>query len=132
MSNCEKGAATCGPCDADGRGITWLIRQGALLSHRLHVVNKNTGSSFNLTGYGVRGYLRHRPFEENTPLAEFEGSVIAPATSGKIRVSLGATVTRRLWDRGYFDVEVYKLDDPDTVYRVYEGAWTVSLEITTG
>lgn len=133
MSGCEKTGAPCGPCGAEGRGVVWKIKQGALLSHRLHVVNALKGTSFDLTGYGVRGYLRHRPFDESYPaLAEFVGEVIAPATSGKVRVKLGATVTRRLWDNGFFDVEVYKLDDPDIVYRVYQGRWVVDLEITTG
>jgi hypothetical protein len=133
MSDCGKTSAPCGPCGGGSGGVVWTIKQGALLSHRLHVINKAKGSSFDLTGYGVRGYLRHRPFDESYPaLAEFVGEVISPATSGKIRVKLGATVTRRLWDRGYFDVEVYKLDDPDIVYRVYQGQWVVDLEITTG
>lgn len=133
MSKCGGGGAPCGPCSASSGGVVWTIRQGALLSHRLHVVNTLTGSSFDLTGFGVRGYLRHRPFDESYPaLAEFVGEVIAPATKGWLRVKLGATVTRRLYDNGFFDVEVYKLNDPDVVYRVYQGRWTVDLEITTG
>lgn len=133
MSTCNKsGEVSCGPCSASSGGVTWKIKQGALFSYKLHVINADKGSSFDLTGYGVRGYLRHRPFESDVPLAEFVGEVITPATKGWIRVKLGATVTRGLWDNGFFDVEVYKLDDPDIVYRVYQGKWTVDLEITTG
>lgn len=128
MSGCKE--LDCGPCGPRGRGKVWPIKQGSLFSHKLHIIDTATGSSFNLTGYGVRGALRYDKIEKGTPLAEMTGEVIAPATSGWIRVRLGATTTRLLLDRGRFDVEIYKLDDPEIVYRVIEGRYEVAHEVT--
>ena len=108
----------------------WVIKQGSLLSYKLHIIDTNTGSSFNLTGFGVRAALRYDKVEKGTPLAEMTGSVISPAISGWIRVRIGATVTRLLLDQGRFDIEIYKLDDPDVVYRVLEGRYRVGHEVT--
>ena len=128
MSGCA-GEVDCGPCGKKGP-LVWIIRQGALFSHRLHIVNSETGASFNLTGYGVRAALRYNPNEKGTPVAELVGEVITPATKGWIRVKLGAQATRNLIDQGRFDVEVYKIDDPDIVYRVLQGRYRVDPEVT--
>jgi hypothetical protein len=130
MSGCDHNQVDCGPCGAQKRVKHWTIKQGSTFSHKLHIVNDQTGSSFDLTGYGVRAALRYDTLEKGTPIAEFVGTVIAPATKGWIRVSLGATVTRLLMDRGRYDVEIYKLDDPDVVYRVKSGRYVVDHEVT--
>ena len=129
MSGCA-GEVDCGPCSSRKGPVTWVIKQGALLSHRLHIVNSETGSSFNLTGYGVRAALRYNPLEKGSPVAELVGTVISPATKGWIRVVLGAQKTRLLMDQGRFDIEIYKLDDIDIVYRVLQGLYRVDPEIT--
>lgn len=130
MSGCGT-EVDCGPCGAGKkRSKVWLIKQGALFSHKLHVVTEETGASVNLTGFGVRAALRRDRTEKGTALAELVGTVIAPAEKGWIRVRLGATKTRLLADRGYFDVEIFKLDDPDVVYRVLQGEFRVDLEVT--
>jgi len=120
----------CGPCGAPRGRRVWQIKQGSLFSHKLHIIDSNTGSSVDLTGFGVRGALRYDKVEKGTPLAEMTGSVIAPATNGWIRVRLGAMTTRLLLDRGRFDVEIYKLDDPEVVYRVIEGRYEIAHEVT--
>ena len=89
-----------------------------------------TGASFDLTGFGVRAALRIDRVEKGTARAELTGTVVTPAEQGWIRVRLGATKTRLLMDRGFFDVEIYKLDDPDVVYRVLQGEYRVDLEVT--
>lgn len=108
----------------------WLIQQGSLFSHKLHIVDTLTGASFNLTGFGVRAALRYDKIEKGSPLAEMTGTVIVPATGGWIRVRLGAMTTRLLLDQGRFDVEIYKLDDPEVVYRIIEGRYRIAHEVT--
>jgi hypothetical protein len=129
VSGCA-GEVDCGPCSGRKGKVTWTIKQGSLLSHKLHVIDTITGSNFNLTGFGVRAALRYNALEKGSAVAELTGAVISPATKGWIRVSLGATATRLLLDHGRFDVEVYKLDDPDIVYRVMQGRYVVDPEIT--
>ena len=127
MSGCE---VDCGPCSGRKGKVTWVIKQGALLRHKLHIIDTLTGSSFNLTGYGVRAALRYNPLEKGSAVATLTGAVVSPATKGWLRVELGATDTRLLLDQGCFDVEIYKLDDPDSVYRVLQGRSRADAEIT--
>ncbi len=130
MTTCSENQS-CEPCGAAKAGKTWLIKQGALFSRLLKIRWKRTGASFNLTGYGVRAYLRRNLFDASEPPLATCTCTIVDAATGQARVRLGATVTRGLYDRGFFDVEVYSLDDPDEVYRVLQGAFTVDLEATT-
>ena len=130
MSSCSHAQPECGPCGAAKRGKIWHIKQGSLFSRKLHVVNDATGASFDLTGFGVRAALRIDRVEKGTARAELKGTVVTPAEQGWIRVRRGATKTRLLMDRGFFDVEIYKLDDPDVVYRVLQGEYRVDLEVT--
>ena len=43
---------------------------------------------------------------------------------------VGSSLARNLIDQGRFDVEVYKIDDPDIVYRVLQGRYRVDPEVT--
>lgn len=129
MSGCEE--VDCGPCGGGPRkSKVWRILQGSLFQRKLHVVNTETGASFDLTGFGVRAALRIDRVEKGSPIVALDGTVVSPAANGWIRVRLGATKTRLLMDQGYFDVEIYKLDDPDVVYRVVQGTYRVDLEVT--
>lgn len=131
MSGCNHSKEVeCGPCGRSRKRATWTIRQGSLFSQKLHIIDTETGVSFNLTGFGARAALRYDKVEKGSPLAELTCTVITPAIGGWIRVRIGATKTRLLLDQGRFDVEIYKLDDPDIVYRVLEGKYVVAHEVT--
>lgn len=123
--------ADCGPCGTGRRGKVWRVLAGSLFSHLLRVKRKKTGGSFDLTGYGARCYFRKNRYNFDEPPYATLTCEVVDATKGQVRVKLGATETRRLVDVGYFDVEVYKLDDFDVAYRVLQGEYVVDLEVTT-
>lgn len=131
MSGCTPEQPDCGPCGGEDKGVTWKIQQGAYFKRRLKIRKLATGGSFNLTGYGVRCYFRRVKFTTAADQTATATCTIIDAATGRVDVTLGASVTRMMWDTGYFDVEVYKIADAEEVYRVHQGAWAVDLEVTT-
>lgn len=131
MSTCSPEQPACGPCGSASKGLTWKIEQGAYFKRRLKIRKKANGGTFNLTGYAVRCYFRRVKFETSENQVATATCTIVDAAAGRVDVVLGASVTRLMWDSGFFDVEVYSLTDTEEVYRVTQGAWAVDLEVTT-
>lgn len=134
MSDCscnETPQPECGTCGPTRRGKVWRVLAGSLFSHLLKVRRRKTGASFNLTGYGVRCFFRKTKYDFAVPAYATAECEIVDAAKGQVRVKLGAPTTRLMVDSGFFDVEVYSLDDPDEVYRVLHGGYVVDLEVTT-
>lgn len=132
MSGCTTDQPECGPCSASATaGVTWKIEAGAYFKRRLKIRKKATGGTFNLTGYAVRCYFRKVKFEYGENQSATATCTIVDAAAGRVDITLGALTTRGMFDSGFFDVEVYSLTDPEEVYRVHQGAWTVDLEVTT-
>jgi hypothetical protein len=134
MSGCgcnETQQPDCGPCGERKKARAWKIQAGAVLKRLLKIRKVSTGGTFNLTGYGVRCYFRKVKYEYGETQAATATCTIVDAAAGRVDIVLGATVTRNMVDTGYWDVEVYKLDDLDEVYRVLQGTYSVDLEVTT-
>lgn len=132
MSGCTTDQPQCGPCGASAaKGRVWKIQAGAYFKRSLKIRKVATGGTFNLTGYGVRCYCRKVKYEYGETQAATATCTIIDAVTGRVDITLGATVTRNMVDTGFWDVEVYKLDDPDEVYRVLQGTYSVDLEVTT-
>lgn len=132
MSGCnETPQPDCGPCGERKKARAWKIQAGAVLKRLLKIRKVSTGGTFNLTGYGVRCYFRKVKYEYGETQAATATCTIVDAAAGRVDIALGATVTRNMVDTGFWDVEVYKLDDLDEVYRVLQGTYSVDLEVTT-
>lgn len=85
------------------------------------------GSAMDLTGYAVRGQIRPT-VASDTVAAEFTGSVLDPATDGKLKVALTEEQTTALDLAQYvYDVEIYATG---YVKRVIQGKVAVSFEVT--
>lgn len=131
MSTCSPEQPDCGPCGERKKGRAWRIQAGAHFKRSLKIRRVATGGSFNLTGYGVRCYFRKVKYDyAETQTATATCTIVDEAT-GRVDIILGATTTRLMVDTGFWDVEVYKLDDLDEVYRVLQGTYSVDLEVTT-
>lgn len=128
---CEAAQPDCGPCGGGEKApLVWKILAGATFNKRLKIRKSHNGGSFDLTGYGVRCWFRKVKFDYAATAVAAVCTII-DAPTGRVDLRLGAMTTRMMVDTGFFDVEVYKLDDTEVVYRVAEGAYKVSLEVTT-
>lgn len=127
---CETPQPDCGTCGTKSRRKLWRILAGATFTRPLKIRKRKTGGSFDLTGYGVRAWFRKVKFDYAANAVQSVCTIIDAAT-GRVDLVLGAMTTRMMCDTGYFDVEVYKLDDPEVVYRVLQGEYRVDLEVTT-
>ena len=88
--------------------------------------SEETDSSLNLTGYS--GCARLKKYESSTPAATFEVSV-TNVQLGKVRVSLGSTMTSGLKPGKYF-YDLLLRSPTGTTTRVVEGVALVKKTIT--
>jgi hypothetical protein len=102
------------------------IDQGADFS--LTFTISDGGSAKNLTDYSVRGDLRRKK-EDDSPAAQFTGSVVTPG-SGIAKVVLANSTTKNLNAGMYFyDIEIFTASDAEVI-RILQGTANVTREIT--
>ena len=105
------------------------ITQGSSFSIRLEIKDSE-GDAENLTGYGVRGYLKNK-YSDTTPLLDLSPT-ISDATGGQIDINVSASVTAALpITQGVFDVEKYLLSDASVVSKIIVGKILINPEVTT-
>jgi hypothetical protein len=105
------------------------ITQGSSFSIRLEIRN-NDGTAEDLTGYGVRGYLKNK-YTDTTPLLDLS-PVISDATGGQVDINVSASVTAALpITQGIYDIEKYLLSDATVVSKIIVGKILINPEVTT-
>jgi len=104
-----------------------VIDQGSDYALQLNI--KESGVAKNLTGYSARAHLR--PTRTSTTLsASFTCTVVAPATSGVVKMELPNSISSAL-SPGlyYYDLEVYTAND-GIVKRLVQGEVNLTQEVT--
>ena len=111
--------------------VELTIDQGAILEFTFRVRGAN-GSPYDLSLFTPRGQLRRLKDRSSQLLAELTVERLAPFSSGRLSVTLGATATRLLTGKGFFDIEIEDTGtpNPDRVYRVLQGEFAVDAEVT--
>tara|TARA_Y100000310_G_C20183384_1_gene579218 strand:- start:24 stop:368 length:345 start_codon:yes stop_codon:yes gene_type:complete len=104
------------------------ITQGDTFSIRLEV-RKPDGSANDLTGYGVRGYLKNK-YSDATPLLDLSPTVYN-AVGGQIDVFVSSATTAALpITEGIYDIEKYLLNDTTVVDKILTGKILIHPEAT--
>ena len=104
------------------------ITQGSSFSIRLEVRDPE-GSPDDLTGYGVRGYLKNK-YADETPLLDLN-PFVSDATEGQIDINVSSSVTATLpITQGVYDIEKYLLSDTTVVDKVLTGKILIHPEAT--
>ena len=108
----------------------FAVYQGSSFSITFSLTDSDDSAS-DLTGYGVRGVVKHR-YGDTSSILSLNPSIVAPATDGKVSVSILASQTTGLAvGQMVYDIEKYLLADTDTVSKVVKGYFNVSPEVTT-
>ena len=104
------------------------LTQGDTFSIRLDI-RKPDGSADDLTGYGVRGYLKNK-YSDTTPLLDLTPTV-HDAAGGKIDITISSALTAALpVTEGVYDVEKYLINDTTKVDKVLAGKIRINPEVT--
>jgi hypothetical protein len=103
-----------------------VIDQGTDFSTTI-TLKDSSGSAYDLTGYSANGHIRkHYSSSTAYPLT---CAISAPASTGKITLSLGRTTTSAMESGRYvYDVEIKSTSN--TVTRLIEGIVTITPEVT--
>jgi hypothetical protein len=108
----------------------FTVHQGAEVNVTLTLTESN-GSATDLTGYAVRGVVKHR-YGDSATLLDLVPSVSAPATSGIISISIPATPISQLpVGQFVYDIEKYPTNNAEAVSKVVKGFFNVHPEATT-
>lgn len=92
-------------------------------------VIKQGGAACDLTGYEVKAQIRERP--DTDVLADFTAVVVAPATDGRVRISLTTTQTAVLPPESKWDLQIVLTAAPTTnTHTMLAGKVTVCPDIT--
>lgn len=103
-----------------------VIDQGTDFSTTI-TIEDSSSSAFDLTGYSANGHIRKH--YSSTTAYPLTCTVASPATSGKITLALGRTVTSAMEAGRYvYDVEITSA--ANTVTRLLEGIVTITPEVT--
>ncbi len=102
-----------------------VIEQGDTFDRLISVIED--GAAKNLTGFTLGGVMKDEI--DGTVLATFSLAIEGPATDGKIRWTLSATLTRALERGGKYDVRINSSSDVAT--RLLQGNAKLAKEITT-
>ena len=103
------------------------IDQGTSFSSVINVSGAD-GLPYNLTGYTVRGQIR-KNYTSSTAVS-FAASVVAPATDGKIQLTLTSTQTAAMKPGRYvFDVEIVETAT-SAISRVVQGQVEINPRVT--
>ncbi len=106
------------------------VHQGSDANVRV-TVTESDGSATDLTGYSVRGVVKHR-YSDTTTLLDLSPTIASPATSGYIDVALTATSTKALpVGQFVYDIEKYPDNNAEAVTKVLKGFFNVYPEATT-
>ncbi len=106
------------------------IHQGSDANVRV-TLTESDGSATDLTGYSVRGIVKHR-YGDTTTLLDLSPTIASPATSGYIDVALTATSTKALpVGQFVYDIEKYPDNNTEAVTKVLKGFFNVYPEATT-
>ena len=104
------------------------ITQGATFSIRIEVKDGNNVAD-NLTGYGVRGYVKNK-YSDTTALLDLSPTVYN-ATSGQIDIDITSTASAALpVTEAVYDVEKYLLSDTSNITKIIKGKMLVNPEVT--
>jgi len=104
------------------------ITQGSSFSIRLEI-RDSAGVAINLTGYGVRGYLKNK-YTDATPLLDLSPT-ISDAAGGQIDINVPADITAALpITQGIYDIEKYLLSDATIVSKIIVGKILINPEVT--
>jgi len=104
------------------------ITQGDTFSIRIEI-RKSDGSADNLTGYGVRGYLKNK-YSDVTALLDLSPTV-HDATAGQIDIDISPALTATLpVTQGVYDIEKYLLNDATVVDKILTGKILINPEVT--
>lgn len=111
-----------------------VIKQGSTFNLSLRWETEATPESpstpVNIDGCKI--YMQFRK-QHSSPIVEMEASTEdgrITVVDGSINIKVPATVTEELRaQKGVYDLEVHYPDSGD-VYRILEGAWTLSPEVT--
>jgi len=108
----------------------FTVHQGAEVNVTLNLTESN-GSASDLTDYAVRGIVKHR-YSDDSALLDLVPTILAPATSGSISISIPSTPTSQLpVGQFVYDIEKYPLNNPEAVSKVLKGFFNVHPETTT-
>lgn len=109
------------------------IKQGSTWEARWQIMQN--GAAADLTGWSVRSQIRDARNKAGNLLYSWD------TTTGNASIIDGSTVSLRLkpvetsawvWqnNKAYYDVELYRNDDPDRVVRFTQGTLKLNLEVT--
>jgi len=116
---------------------TILIEQGAQFEMEL-TLKDETNTAIDLTGFEFQGKVRKQT-DDDTPIAEFDFEIVAPATDGKVLVKIPTAETTAIDIPGIGDgrrnvVEaLYDIKWGPTggqMKRLMEGTALISAEVT--
>ena len=104
------------------------ITQGSSFSIRLEI-RSSEGAAEDLTGYGVRGYVKNK-YSDETPLLDLSPT-ISNAAGGQIDINILPSVTAALpVTEGIYDIEKYLLSDSSEITKVLAGKMRINPEVT--
>lgn len=108
----------------------FTVYQGAEANVTLNLTESN-GSASDLTGYAVRGIVKHR-YSDDSALLDLAPAILNPATDGKISISIPSTPTSQLpVGQFVYDIEKYPTNNTEAVSKVLKGFFNVLPEATT-
>ena len=106
------------------------VHQGSDANVRISLTESDS-SATDLTGYSVRGVVKHR-YSDTTALLDLSPTIVSPATGGHIAVILTATSTKALpVGQFVYDIEKYPDNNTNAVTKVLKGFFNVYPEATT-
>lgn len=109
------------------------IKQGTTWEARWQIIQD--GMPADLTGWSVRSQIRDTKNKLGNLLYSWDSSIGNASILDNSTVSLRLKPTETsLWvwqnNKAYYDVELYREDDPERVHRFTQGTLKLSLEVT--
>ena len=107
----------------------FVVYRGSSFSKTFSLTDSD-GSATNLTGYGVRGVVKHR-YSDTSSILSLSPTIATPSTDGNVNVNISANLTTGLAvGEMVYDIEKYLLSDTNSVSKVVKGYFNVSPEVT--
>lgn len=110
--------------------VNIVIPYGSDFNQSFFLEDAESNSSLNLTNYSVYSMIKKSPLSLTTS-ANFNVSVVAPATQGQILISLASSITSSLKPGRYSYDILIKNNSTGLKTRVVEGSALVTPGITT-